>query len=262
MVHAIVNKYLGRHQPRLWSEGIAELLSFDDKIPLEYYSAELLYSRVLVPLSALIDDDTFKTYRPNDTYIQSGSFVKFLIESYGRRKFSHMVKRVSKKSSTAIEIFECVYNTSLQHVEKEWRCYLAEYLKQHKKEIEDIQPFMSALRHSYYKNYPAALSDIALSLRINDKNPYVYYIAGRCHFFMGDHESATNNFLKAITLPQINKMSAFAYVRSYLYLGKICDLMGNRKKAIEYYNRVLEYTKFCSACCEAREFLDTAYKRV
>jgi tetratricopeptide (TPR) repeat protein len=262
LVHAITDKYWGRNELCLWSEGTSTFLDKNKKSirPIEFYTAELLYSNALVPLKDLLNNSTFKKYANVDVYNQAASFVKFLVERYGWRRFGDMVKKCSKKPSKVLELFECVYNTALTEIEKEWKSYISEYLKKHKNEIEDWRPLWSAQRNMFYKNYPVALSDIEVSLKKNDKDPYVFYLAGKCHFSIGNLEVAHNNFLKAVSFPIIREEDGSVCRHSNLYLGKIHDLMGKREMAISYYNQVLGCPEYDDAHDDARKLLETPYK--
>ena len=80
--------------------------------------------RGLVPLSVLIHDNlAFGNYLKgreaamgrSQAYIQAGSFVKFLVDTYGISKFMQAYRKAP---------FEMVYNKPLAELEKEWVTFL------------------------------------------------------------------------------------------------------------------------------------------
>jgi len=77
---------------------------------------------------------------------------------------------------------------------------------------------------------------------------------------MGAYEHAEDSFSRSVSLPLLFEGDSFVYRRSYLYLGKIHDLTGEREEAIKYYNLVLGYPEYdeCHDC--ARSFLKEPYK--
>lgn len=124
LVHAISSRYFGNGVPPILDEGIAELLSWDRERTIEYYSAKMMHSGVLTELKDLINHDNFKKYWKADTYSQSASFVKFLIERYGIKRFRDLMNKTGKKRSKTVKVFESVYNKSLTNIEKEWKSFL------------------------------------------------------------------------------------------------------------------------------------------
>jgi hypothetical protein len=61
-------------------------------------------------------------------------------------------------------------------------------------------------------------------------------------------------------LPLLLERDGFAHRHSYLYLGKIQDLWGNRDEARNYYNHVLSYPEYDEAQDQARNLIREPYK--
>jgi len=87
-------------------------------------SQTFMPQRGLVPLSQLIHDNlAFGNYLKgreaamgrSQAYIQAGSFVKFLVDTYGIRKFMQAYREAP---------FEMVYKKPLSELEKEWVTFL------------------------------------------------------------------------------------------------------------------------------------------
>ena len=202
LVHAITYKYWGwqNKQAPLWAEGVATLLGWQNEKPFESYAAEIMYSHELLPMDHLLDNEKFLKHAPLDAYLQSASFVKFLIERCGWQKFSEMAKGLPNKPPKDTTVFEHVYNTAFAEMEIEWVSHITKYLKDHTKEIEEWRPLWSARRHMCYRRYPQAILDIKTILKKDIRDPYIFYLAGECYFFIGNFEEAIKNFLKNILL--------------------------------------------------------------
>lgn len=262
VVHTLTDKYWGHEQPYVWSEGLAVLLSWDKERPVEFFVAEILYSRRLKKLSHLLEDDNYKRVFKDDVCWQFASLIKFLVRKYGWKRFSDMIRRISKKPSKAMEIFEYVYNTPFLSIEKEWSRYIIDYYRYHKKEIEEWRPLHSIMRHFfYYGDFRKFLSDIEVSIERNGNDPHLYYLAGESHFYMGNLKTACKYFVKALSLPILRKKYEWVYRHSYLYLGRTHDLIGERDMAINYYNHVLQYPEYDNTHDRARELLKTPYRK-
>ena len=261
LVHAISGRYIGVDIPLFLNEGLAMYLFWNRKRTIDFYAAEMLHSGALSPLDQLLDNDTFKKHNSFDTYNQAAAFTKFFVMRYGLKRFLALLKMIGRKSKKASEGFKILYNKTLVEMEMEWKASVASYLHKQKRKIVRRSPWISAGRQFFYKNYSAALSDIAISLKNNDKNPYVFCLAGLCHFLLDDMDSAAESFQKTLSMPISDIGDDKAYSRSHLYLGKIFDLRGEREKAVEYYNMVLNPPKYYEFCVEAERYLKTPYKK-
>lgn len=260
LVHALMHKYFGFSTP-LFDEGLAELLGSTFRRSIDFYTAELLYSNDLVPLTELLADDTFKSLPPTIAYMQSASFVQYLISHYGLRRFIHLYKVSAKcKSKTVAAFLPQIYNKPLVDMEKEWKAYIAAFLNKHRDEIVSVRPLWAAKRNLFRKDYPATLSYVEDCLRKSTNDPEVYWVAGNAHFFIGNLELSIETFLKALSFPSEEELG-FVSRTSYLALGNIHDIMGERDVAVNYYNKVLACPEYDEAHDEARKFLHTPYIR-
>jgi len=260
VTHAVLNMRVGYKHLRCLSEEIAELLNWDDKKDPEFNAAESLYSNALLKIGDLAQNDIFKKCFSSDAYKQSASLTKFLTDRFGWGRFLEVVRETSGQNSNLRNAFQYVYSLSPEEVEKDWKSHIADYLCKHRIEIKKQRLLRAANRNFYYKRYGEALDLIGLSLKNNDKDLYRHHLAGKCHFLMGAYEHAEDSFSRSVSLPLLFEGDSFVYRRSYLYLGKIHDLTGEREEAIKYYNLVLGYPEYdeCHDC--ARSFLKEPYK--
>jgi len=259
LVHAITDKYFGI-SAHLFVEGLATLLGSTLKKSIDFYIAELLYLNELAPLSDLLVRDTFKSLHFSISFMQSASFVKYLISRYGWRRFIHLYKVSAKcKSKTVADFIPQIYKKSLVDMEKEWKAYIAAFLNEHRDEIVSASSLWAAKRNLFRKDYSTALSYIEDCLKKSTNDPEVYWLAGKAHFFIGNYEKSIDSFLKAASLP--TGEAGFVPLSSYFYLGKIHDLMGERDAAVKYYHTALEYPEYNYEHDEARKFLHTPYSR-
>lgn len=101
------------------SEGLACYLDQSGK---DYHAVghNLLNQNQLIPLDKIIDLNDFKKYDPKITYPQSASFVKFLIENYGWKKFKilWLIKKNLKGE------FQKIYHKNFEDVENDWLNFL------------------------------------------------------------------------------------------------------------------------------------------
>jgi tetratricopeptide (TPR) repeat protein len=252
---------LGVDLPCWLSEGIATLFGgFALEISPEFHVAESMFSDKLISLGKLFDKETFEKLVPIDAYSHSASFVKFLLYMCGLRKFKKLLIMVTKEPTRFSQIFEQIYGIPLTILEEQWKLFILQYLESHKDDIKKRRPFWSARRNIANKNYEVALTDIEEHLRLNSNDAYAIYLAGYCYFYHGNFEDACEKFSKAVSLPVLRKWQSRIYRESYLYLGKIHDLLGKRDIAIDYYNQVLKCPEYDNAQDEARKYLQTAYR--
>jgi hypothetical protein len=260
VTHAVLNNHVGCKHLKCFSEGIADLLNWDDDKDPEFNAAESLYSNALLKIGDLAQNDIFKECFSSDVYKQSASLTRFLTDRFGWGRFLEMVRETSGQNSNLRNAFQNVYSLSPEEVGKDWKSLIVDYLCKHRIEIEKQRLLRAANRSIYYKRYGEALDLIGLSLMNNDKNPYKHYLAGKCHFLMGIYELAEGSFSRSVSLPLQFEDDTFVYRRSYLYLGKIHDLTGEREEAIKCYNLVLGYPEYDDCHDHARRFLKKPYK--
>ncbi|HKI79685.1 MAG TPA: tetratricopeptide repeat protein [Ignavibacteriaceae bacterium] len=88
-----------------------------------------------------------------------------------------------------------------------------------------------------------------------------YYIAYD-YRTAGNLDSAKVHFLKCAELSKEidgNKESGF-WINSYLFLGMINDIEGNRTKAVEYYKKLLDMNEYGNSKDKAEQYLKNPYK--
>jgi len=258
LVHALTHRFFGI-AVHLFGEGLATLMGTSFKKSIEFYAAELLYLNDLVPLTDLLVKDTFKSLHFSIAFMQSASFVKYLISYYGWRRFIHLYKASVKRDPAAIaDFFHKIYNKPLVGMEKEWKAYIATFLSKNRAEIVSDPSLCSARRNFSSKDYSAALSYIEDYLKKNTNDPEAYWMAGKSHFSIGNLEKSIEAFLKVIALPS---EEVVFYCSSYLSLGRIHDLIGERDVAVNYYKKVLEYPEYNDIHDLARQYLSTPYSQ-
>lgn len=262
LVHAFMWLCYGSTVPLL-GEGLAERLGSKFPRPIEFYTADLLYSNVLLPLDLLFEKKSFQHHFEAVTYMQSASFVKYIINKYGWRRFTYLLKNISgqKSKQDYSNIFLHIYNKSLKELEKDWRQHIAKYLDNHRDEILKVRSIWSAKRNIFYKNYTAALSDIENCFRKSTKDPEIYFLAGKLYFYKNDYQEAIKYFLKATEMLRQKDRVGFISRHSYLYLANIYDILGKRDMAISYYNLVLKYPEYDEVYSKAKRFLKTKYMK-
>jgi tetratricopeptide (TPR) repeat protein len=117
----------------------------------------------------------------------------------------------------------------------------------HKRRLTTLQGLVE-LEH---KNYPAAvdsLETVVLLYRhqvheMGDHHARYLYPLGRAYFESGDLDKAQETFAKITGLTTGRLFQGHLYARSFLMLGKICERLGQRKKALANYGRFLSLWK-------------------
>jgi hypothetical protein len=80
----------------------------------------------LYPMEFLCDNNNWKETKPAIIYPQSGSFVKFLIETYGKEKFKYLYMNTSRgfDLSKNLNSIKDSYNKDINQLESEWLIFL------------------------------------------------------------------------------------------------------------------------------------------
>ncbi len=96
---------------------------------------------------------------------------------------------------------------------------------------------------------------------LNTKREASYYV-GLQYRNESQIDSAKYYFTECATISKkIDKDDPSGFlINSYLYLGMLNDLMGNRNKAIEYYNRLLDMNEYGQSHTLAKKYLKQPYK--
>lgn len=137
-IHALYNKKtqcVGAHEDThllssylgmaifLFCEGLSEFMSekWQDE-DIDFWAKEYLNKDKLYSIKFLADNKNWNNIDDLIAYPQAGSFVRFLIESYGIKKFKDVYQRLSQLNSYEdnLDIIRKVYSKKLDGLEKEW----------------------------------------------------------------------------------------------------------------------------------------------
>jgi len=126
VVHAITFA-VGR-PPALFEEGLA--VAYDWRFALEGGNVHALargklVQQKLLPLHSILTIREFQAYDSPTVYIEAGSFVKYLMDTYGPDKMRSLFTLPRYSDSREIEIaFKALYGQSIFEIEGEWRAFL------------------------------------------------------------------------------------------------------------------------------------------
>jgi len=126
VIHAVTYQ-IGR-PPALFEEGFA--VAYDWRSALDegdvhaLARGKLVQQRIL-PLHSILTTRDFQVYDSPTVYIEAGSFVKYLMDTYGPDKMRSLFTLPRYSDSREIEIaFKAVYGQSISEMESEWRAFL------------------------------------------------------------------------------------------------------------------------------------------
>lgn len=145
MVYSPTIKAVGNHEPfhlfawNLWKSPKLDFISEG----MAVYSDDKWHSYPLHPLAKYLKDNgklisfkiLAKDFKKNDdliTYPQSGSFLKFLSEKYGKEKIKEIWRKGEKN-------FRKIYSKDLETLEKEWLDFLDKQDASKIKYLENIK---------------------------------------------------------------------------------------------------------------------------
>lgn len=126
--HAILNRLVGS-VPSFFNEGFATYASSPRSSRSHRIALAALRAAVLPPLSAIAHSAGFwehwRICKPF-MYDQAGSFVKYLFDRFGARRFTALAGELSfdEKQKAVSEAFEHSYPVGLGEAERNWRSYL------------------------------------------------------------------------------------------------------------------------------------------
>lgn len=126
VIHAVTYQ-IGR-PPAFFEEGLA--VAYDWRFALEEGEVHALARRKLLqqelfPLRSILTTSGFRAYNSATSYIEAGSFVKYLIDTYGPDKMRSLFAVPRYSDSRKIEIaFKAIYGQSISEMESEWRTFL------------------------------------------------------------------------------------------------------------------------------------------
>jgi hypothetical protein len=132
-------KFIGEHEDThllslpwglsiyLFCEGLAQYMenSFMGE-DLHVVAKKLLQKNKLYSLEWLLENSNWNNVDSVVIYPQVGSFIKYLIESYGKENFKKVYQSTSRKKETAENSLEInkVYQKNINQLEKEWHLFL------------------------------------------------------------------------------------------------------------------------------------------
>jgi hypothetical protein len=126
VIHAITFA-IGR-PPALFEEGIA--VAYDWRFPLDEGDVHALargrlVQQELYPLHSLLTTREFQAYDDPAVYAEAGSFVKYLIDTFGPDKMRSLfaLPRHSGPQETETA-FQAIYGRSISEMESEWQAFL------------------------------------------------------------------------------------------------------------------------------------------
>lgn len=131
--------YLIGRPSDFFNEGIAIALSTDPYngdfegrwygTSVHYWGKRFKDEGTLIPLNDILESNDFRRYEPGITYPESGSFVRFLIDTYGVSKIKSIFQTVNLGDSKE-EIkqkFQSIYGFSVDQAKAEWLLFLDNY---------------------------------------------------------------------------------------------------------------------------------------
>ena len=143
-VHALYNREIqciGAHEDThllslllgisifLFSEGLAEFMSekWHNK-DIDLWTKNYLEKSKLYLIKFLVNNKNWDKVNEVIVYPQSGSFVRYLINTYGIDKFKKAYKELSrkKKLKSNTKTIKKIYSKSIKELEKDWKKYLKE----------------------------------------------------------------------------------------------------------------------------------------
>jgi tetratricopeptide (TPR) repeat protein len=120
-----------RQRLEFLSEGLAEAMVGRFERPLQRGSPDELATKLIeqgqVPaLSELLSNQRFKTMDPSITYTVAGSFVDWLLSTYGIQRFKTIYKGLSPRHTPeqVDTILTEVYGRDLEQLKSDWLAYL------------------------------------------------------------------------------------------------------------------------------------------
>jgi len=141
-IHSLYNnkiKCIGEHEDThllsislgvavfLFSEGLAEFMSEKwHQKDIDFWTRKYLKENKLYSLKFLINNKNWSKIDEMIVYPQAGSFMKYLIKTYGLEKFKQVYRNLSRKKTNRqnIKIIEDIYSKSIKRLEENWKTYL------------------------------------------------------------------------------------------------------------------------------------------
>jgi hypothetical protein len=95
--------------------------------PVHPRARQLRQARRLVPIADLLETSGFRRFDADVTYPQAGSFVRYLLDTYGLDFWKHHCGKggPDETASSLRAHFESVYGRSVDGVEADWLAMIA-----------------------------------------------------------------------------------------------------------------------------------------
>ena len=250
---------LAKLEPPLKSEGLATWLmnSIDGK-PIDFHALATLLAGSYIFLTWLAK--TARFYQIDTSYILAGSFTGYLIRHFGWDRYCDFFRRATSKNFE--QSFAQVFGLSLMRAERQWR----EDLLQRRQTFEpELSKFLA--EHSIVAAYGAGhlyrcLQEIDALARAGQATAKVLSYAATTHFYLGRYREAVAAFEQVLQSDELwVRWNSSAF---WVQLGNAYDLLGERNKAEQAYQRALAETDHWTGSSHsthplARRFLKQAF---
>jgi Tfp pilus assembly protein PilF len=137
-VHLVNYRWLGAFPGSFFSEGFAVAYGSFGNFSLEASlsrTRQLLLSQEIPPLDSLLSNRVKIPY--NNLYPIAGSFIRFLIDTYGIEKLEQLLKSYKLETLGWDSVFSDIFGIPVSETEKKWHSYLK------KLSLPEIEPGLS-----------------------------------------------------------------------------------------------------------------------
>lgn len=259
--HVITGRW-NENAPALFREGIAVATQHHDN-PLRAH-AEALYYLHYFPNCSLISllpwDRFYNTEMLDANYAWAGSFVLYLIEQFGLSRFRRFYYRVADQSVE--DAFCAEFEMSFGQAELLWRDYLHTELPEETRCAALRRALRDSVRWAVAELSPVVIETLGEQLRrLRPEDWLGYYARSFCAFWQGDLSAALEAFEQANAAAEQEETDLRG--RAWFECGLVCDLLGQRARAIECYQTALRYPDFDAPQhayhARARQYIETPY---
>lgn len=127
VMHALAHQTMGQ-PPAIFDEGLATAFGWDwtpGERDVHERAQVLLKQERVVPLRRLLTNWDFRSYKTYPAYATAGSFIKYLLATYGPQKLSKLFELDKYSQQDEIEEhFATAYGRGIYEVEESWRTAL------------------------------------------------------------------------------------------------------------------------------------------
>lgn len=219
----------------MMGEGIATYL--DQTMQGRHEQACAFFERgEILPIEEMLDH--FRAYPQEMAYSQAGSFLGYLIELYGRKRFVEFWK----SNGDFYEVFERIYDMTVEEAEAEWHVFLAGKSKEYRefRSMEAREPvLMDGSMAAAFMNEDADSLDRASDQLLRGVPRYSlgHYMKGVALLDRQEYEEAAETFettLKRYPQPP------WLLQNTHLHLARCYYALGEQDKAREQVERARE----------------------